>query len=100
MESKEQAGITGAYWVGNELRADVEGEPYLVDTGAEVSMTRKNLTTIGHLTVQLADGKLSTIPYGEWKGIVWLLGPNDLITVEDLKELNKPDGQRKPIEEK
>jgi len=73
--------IAGAYWVGNEIYADVDGRPYLVDTGAEVPMTRKSLRIIGHLTVQFANGEICQMSYGKWKGIVWLLGPNDLLTI-------------------
>ena len=46
MVSQVQAIIDGAYWEGNNLYAEVDGEPYQVDTGAEVSMTRRNLKTI------------------------------------------------------
>jgi len=95
MKSKKQAVITGAYWVGNEIYADVDGKPYLVDTGAEMSMTRKKLTIIGHRTVRYGNGGMSTMPYAKWKGIEWLLGPDDLVTIKDLRELNKPESQRK-----
>ena len=90
MEDRARVVIDGAYWVGNDIYVNVDGESYLVDTGAEVSMTRRSLSIIGHLRVQLANGEITTMPYGKWKGIVWLLGPNDLLTIEDLKELNKP----------
>jgi len=100
MESETKAVMKGAYWVVKTPYTNVEGKPYLVDTGAEVSMTSKSLTIIGHLTVKFADGVSTTQPYGKWKGIVWLLGPYDLITVGDLQQLNKLENQRQPIEKK
>jgi len=48
----------------------VDGRPYLVDTGAEVSMTRKSLKIIGHLRVQFANDEISIMSYGIWKGVV------------------------------
>lgn len=44
--------LDNAYWVGDEIYTLVDGSPYLVDTGAEVSMTRKSLKRKRHLTVQ------------------------------------------------
>ncbi|KAI3365400.1 hypothetical protein L3Q82_010490 [Scortum barcoo] len=70
-------------------------EPYLVDSGAEVSMTRRSLETKGHLKVQLANGTLEEMPFGIWKRIVWLKGPYDLITTRDLKELQLPKKLRR-----
>ncbi|KAI3377338.1 hypothetical protein L3Q82_008541 [Scortum barcoo] len=72
-------------------------EPYLVDSGAEVSMTRRSLETKGHLKVQLANGTLEEMPFGIWKRIVWLKGPYDLITTRDLKELQLPKKLRRSL---
>lgn len=76
------------YQIGDEVYANVDGVPYLVDTGAEVSMTRKDLTPRGHLRVRLADGTVTSIPYGIWKGIVWALGKYDLLSLHDLRLLH------------
>ncbi|KAI3368878.1 hypothetical protein L3Q82_025859 [Scortum barcoo] len=75
-------------------------EPYLVDSGAEVSMTRRSLETKGHLKVQLANGTLEEMPFGIWKRIVWLKGPYDLITTRDLKELQLPKKLRRSRKER
>uniref|UniRef100_A0A673BIY0 ribonuclease H n=1 Tax=Sphaeramia orbicularis TaxID=375764 RepID=A0A673BIY0_9TELE len=75
------------YQVGDEIYSNVDGVPYLVDTGAQVLMTRRNLTPKGHLKVQLADGTITSIPYGIWKGIVWALGKYDLLSLHDMKLL-------------
>lgn len=48
--------LENVYWVGDEIYTLVDGSPYLVDTGAEVSMTRKSLKRKQHLTVQCANG--------------------------------------------
>ncbi|XP_014914825.1 endogenous retrovirus group K member 19 Pol protein-like [Poecilia latipinna] len=52
-------------------------------------MTRKDLETAGHLKVQFANGKVEKMPYGTWKGVVWIKGPYNLLTVKDLEELSK-----------
>ena len=48
----------------------------------------------------MANGEFNTMPFGIWKGVVWIVGPNDLVTIEDLKELRKPKKQRKPVKKK
>lgn len=58
-------------------------------------MTRTSLKMIGHL----ANGDVSTMSYGIWKGVIWLLGPHNLVTIEDL-ELNRPKKQRRPMKNK
>ncbi|KAI3375384.1 hypothetical protein L3Q82_021867 [Scortum barcoo] len=68
-----------------------------VDSGAEVSMTRRSLETKGHLKVQLVNGTLEEMPFGIWKRIVWLKGPYDLITTRDLKELQLPKRLRRSL---
>ncbi|MEQ2218620.1 hypothetical protein XENOCAPTIV_005779 [Xenoophorus captivus] len=78
----------------------VEGEPYLVDTGVEVSVTRRGLKTTGYLTVQFANGTVEEMPYGTWQGIIWVKGPYNLIPVTDLKELNKPWGERRSLSQR
>ena len=100
METGVRVVIEGAYWIDDSVYADVDGEPYLVDTGAEVSMTRKALDIVGHLSVQLADGEVTTLPYGLWKGVVWMKGPNNLITMKDLRELRKSKKSRQPMRKK
>lgn len=35
------------------------------------------------------------MPYGVWKGIVWIKGPFDLVCVKDLKTLNGPAWSKK-----
>uniref|UniRef100_A0A4W6EKI2 ribonuclease H n=1 Tax=Lates calcarifer TaxID=8187 RepID=A0A4W6EKI2_LATCA len=79
---------------GGDIYTKVDGEPYLADSGAEVSMTRRSLETAGHLKVQLANGETKRMPFGVWKKIVWIKGSYDLITTRDLKELGKPKNQR------
>ncbi|KAE8291465.1 hypothetical protein D5F01_LYC11073 [Larimichthys crocea] len=69
MASKARVTLWNAYWVGEDIYANVDGEPYLVDSGAEVSMR---------------------MPFGIWRGVVWHKGPYNLITTQDLKELNEP----------
>lgn len=54
-------------WQGNKIYTKVGGVPYLVDAGAEVSMTRRDLETTGHLQVQFADERVEEMPYGTWK---------------------------------
>jgi len=63
-------------------------------------MTRKSLKIIGNLRVQFANGEISAMSYGTWKGVVWLLGLNNLVTIRDLRELNKPKKQRRPMKRK
>uniref|UniRef100_A0A3B5B8S8 ribonuclease H n=1 Tax=Stegastes partitus TaxID=144197 RepID=A0A3B5B8S8_9TELE len=67
----QQARVTldHAYWRGNEIYADVEGVPYLVDSGAEVLMTCKSLPEEGHLRVQLADGTTKKLPFRDHRFI-------------------------------
>uniref|UniRef100_A0A3Q1FW71 ribonuclease H n=1 Tax=Acanthochromis polyacanthus TaxID=80966 RepID=A0A3Q1FW71_9TELE len=91
--TQKEARVTleNAYWDGDNIYTDVDGVPYLVDSGAEVSMTRRRLTVRGHLKVQLADGTLTNFPFAVWKGIVWLLGPYNLITTGDLMDLYNQD---------
>ena len=100
MAKEARVTLENAYWKGNDIYTNVEGIPYLVDTGAEVSMTRRSLTEIGYLTVQLATGTIEKIGYGIWKNIIWTLGPNNLITVADLNELNQPHGRRSCVKKK
>ncbi|KAM3583197.1 uncharacterized protein V6R79_015670 [Siganus canaliculatus] len=82
---------------GDDIYTKVDGEPYLVDSGAEVSMTRKSLETKGHLRVLLANGCLERMPFGIWMGIVWLKGPYNLITPRDMKELQLPQRMRRSL---
>ncbi|MEQ2218836.1 hypothetical protein XENOCAPTIV_008717 [Xenoophorus captivus] len=56
--------LENAYWRGDEIFTKVGGEPYLVDTRAEVK------------------------------------GPYNLITITDLKELNKPWGERRSLSQR
>ncbi|MEQ2213602.1 hypothetical protein XENOCAPTIV_017662 [Xenoophorus captivus] len=93
MMTRPRVTLENAYWRGDEIYTKVEGEPYLVDTGAEESMTRRGLKTTRYLTVQFANGTIEEMPYGTWQGIIWVKGPYNLITVTDLKELNKPWGE-------
>lgn len=88
-----------AYWVRDDICSIVDGVPFLVDTGAEVSMTRRCLKTAGSLRVQLVDGTVKSIPFRSWKGIVWLLGDYDLIPTRDLKTLHQDSGNRVSPEE-
>ncbi|KAI3367034.1 hypothetical protein L3Q82_009668 [Scortum barcoo] len=97
MATKARVTLENAYWVGDDIYAKVDGKPYLVDSGAEVSMTRRSLETKGHLKVQLANGTLEEMPFGIWKRIVWLKGPYDLITTRDLKELQLPKKLRRSL---
>ncbi|MEQ2232225.1 hypothetical protein ILYODFUR_008977 [Ilyodon furcidens] len=59
-----------------------------------MSMTRRGLKTKAYLTVQLVNGTIEEMPYGTWQGIIWVKGPYNLITVTDLKELNRPRKER------
>ncbi|MEQ2297408.1 hypothetical protein AMECASPLE_034452 [Ameca splendens] len=70
--------------MGEEIYTKVDREPYLVDTGAGVSRTT------GYLTVEFAIRTVEEMAHGTYQGIIWLKGPYNLITVTDLKELNKP----------
>ncbi|KAI3356022.1 hypothetical protein L3Q82_017294 [Scortum barcoo] len=97
MATKARVTLENAYWVGDDIYTKVDGKPYLVDSGAEVSMTRRSLETKGHLKVQLANGTLEEMPFGIWKRIVWLKGPYDLITTRDLKELQLPKRLRRSL---
>ncbi|MEQ2199210.1 hypothetical protein XENOCAPTIV_027519, partial [Xenoophorus captivus] len=94
MMARPQVTLENAYWKGDEIYTEVGEEPYLLDIGAEVSMTCRGLKTTRYLTVQFANGTVEEIPYGTWQGIIWVKGPYNLITVTDLKELNKPFGER------
>ncbi|KAK9517559.1 hypothetical protein VZT92_022919 [Zoarces viviparus] len=100
MAKRARVTVDHAYWVGDEIYTNVDGVPYLVDTGAEVSMTRKCLETKGHLTVQLADGTIKKTPFGVWKGIVWVLGPYNLMTITDLRELHGSPAGRVPLKKR
>ncbi|MEQ2199097.1 hypothetical protein XENOCAPTIV_024658 [Xenoophorus captivus] len=40
------------------------------------------------------------MPYGTWQGIIWVKGPYNLIIVTDLKELNKPWGDRRSLSQR
>ncbi|MEQ2207724.1 hypothetical protein XENOCAPTIV_017567 [Xenoophorus captivus] len=82
------------------MDSEVGKEPYLEDTGAEVSMTRRGLKTTGYLTVQFAKGTAEEMPYGTWQGIIWVKGPYNLITITYLKELNKPFGERRSLSQR
>ncbi|KAE8283579.1 hypothetical protein D5F01_LYC18982 [Larimichthys crocea] len=95
--SEARVTLRNAYWVGEDIYANVDGEPYLVDSGAEVSMTRRSLETKGHLKIMLANGEIDKMPYGIWKGVVWLKGPNNLLTTRDLKRINEPRRGRKSL---
>ncbi|MEQ2193179.1 hypothetical protein XENOCAPTIV_025455, partial [Xenoophorus captivus] len=64
MITRPRVTLENAYWRGDEIYTKVGGEPYLVDTGAEVSMTRRGLKTTGYLTVQFANGTVEEMPYG------------------------------------
>lgn len=97
MAHRPRVILWDTYWVGDQIYAKVDEDPYLVDTGAEVSMTRKGLETKGHLRIRLANGKEDVMPYGIWKGIVWLKGPYNLITTEDLRDLREPHRIRRPV---
>ena len=97
MPNKRRVTLENAYWSGGDIYSEVKGTPYLVDSGAEVSMTRKPLKTKGYLSVLLADDTLRQMPYGVWEGIVWVVGPNNLLTTQDLAELQKPKNQRKQV---
>lgn len=76
--------------MGDEIYTNVDGTPYEVDTGVEVSITHVDLETKGHLKVGFADGGAKEMPFGIWKGVVWIKGPHNLIAVRDLKELMRP----------
>ncbi|MEQ2198669.1 hypothetical protein XENOCAPTIV_016314 [Xenoophorus captivus] len=91
---------TVTYWRGDQIYTKVVGEPYPVDTGAEVSMTHRGLKTTGYLMVQFANGTMEEMPYGTWQGIIWVKGPYNLITVTDLKELNKPWGEHRSLSQR
>ncbi|MEQ2301651.1 hypothetical protein AMECASPLE_038282 [Ameca splendens] len=93
MMTRPRVTLENAYWRGDKIYTKVGREPYLVDTGAEVSMTRRGLKTTGYLTVQFANRTVEEMPYGTWQGIIWVKGPYNLITITDLKELNKPWGE-------
>ncbi|MEQ2192719.1 hypothetical protein XENOCAPTIV_016102 [Xenoophorus captivus] len=97
MTTRPRVTLENAYWRGDEIYTEVGKEPYLVDTGAEVSMTRRGLKTTGYLTVQFANGTVEEMPYGIWQGIIWVKGPCNLITVTHLKELNKPFGEQRSL---
>lgn len=97
MASEARVTLENAYWVGDDIYTKVDGEPYLVDSGAEVSMTRKSLETRGHLKVQFANGIVERLPFGIWKGIVWVKGPYDLITTRDLRDLHSPKRIQKSL---
>ncbi|KAI3374213.1 hypothetical protein L3Q82_005938 [Scortum barcoo] len=55
MATKARVTPENAYWVGDDIYAKVDGKPYLVYSGAEVSMTRRSPETKGHLKVQLGN---------------------------------------------
>ncbi|MEQ2210999.1 hypothetical protein XENOCAPTIV_023837, partial [Xenoophorus captivus] len=96
MTTRPRVILENAYWRGDEIYTEVGKEPYLVDTGAEASMTRRGLKTTGCLTVQFANGTIEEMPYGTWQGIIWM----NLITVTVLKELNKPFEERRSLSQR
>ncbi|MEQ2208018.1 hypothetical protein XENOCAPTIV_023224 [Xenoophorus captivus] len=100
MMTRPRVTLENAYWREDEIYTKVGGEPYLVDTGAEVSMTRRGLKTTGYLMVQFANGTVEEMPYVTWQGIIWMKGPYNLITVTDLKELNKPYGEQRSLSQR
>ncbi|MEQ2289990.1 hypothetical protein AMECASPLE_038790 [Ameca splendens] len=63
-------------------------------------MTRRGLKTTGYLMVQFANGTIEEMPYGTWQGIMGVKGPYNLITVTDLKELNKPWGEHRSLSQR
>lgn len=65
-----QVTLEKAYWVGDEIHTNIDGTPYQADTGAEVSMTHKNLETKKHLKIGLANRDPKEMPFGIWKGVV------------------------------
>lgn len=74
MSLEARVTLDNAYWVGDETYMLVDGSPYLVDTGAWVSMTRKSLKREGHLTVQFVNGfesaKVKGVAHADlWKKI-------------------------------
>lgn len=62
MASKARVSLEHAYWVGDDIYTTVDGTPYLVDSGAEVSMTRRSLPTKGHLKILLASRTVEEMP--------------------------------------
>lgn len=56
--------------MGDEIHTNIDGTPYQADTGAEVSMTHKNLETKKHLKIGLANRDPKEMPFGIWKGVV------------------------------
>ncbi|MEQ2287159.1 hypothetical protein AMECASPLE_009591 [Ameca splendens] len=100
MMTRLRVTLENVYWRGNEIYTKVEGEPYLVDTGEEISMTRRGLKTTGCLTDHFANGTVEEMLCGTWQGIIWVKGPYNLITVTDLKELNKPWGERHSLSQR
>ena len=85
--------LENAYWKGDTIYANIEGEPYLVDTGAEISMTNKPLKPQGLLIVELADGRRKPMAYGFWLDKVWIIGSQNLLSLKDL-EGNKSLAER------
>lgn len=79
--------LENAYIQGDKLYTDVDGVPYLVDTGADVSMTTKKLEPLCMLEVITADGKTIKMKYAEWKGIFWIFRLYDLVSLRDLKHV-------------
>lgn len=100
MASKVQVTLDNPYWVGDDIYTKVDREPYLVDSGAEVYMTRRSLETKGHFEIMVANVTTDKMPFEIWKGIVWLKGPYNLISTRDLKELYAPKRCRKSLRQR
>ncbi|MEQ2210393.1 hypothetical protein XENOCAPTIV_012771 [Xenoophorus captivus] len=78
-----------------EKRSEESSEDYIKDVWPMITNATERW-----LTVQFANGTVEEVPYGTWQGIIWVKGPYDLITVTDLKELNKPWGEHRSLSQR
>ena len=100
MEHGSRVVLKNAYRQGSNIYTKMDGVPYLVDTGTEVSMTRGNVEVQGHLKITLSNGKVTKMPYGNWKKTVRLLGPYNMVSLNDLDEWHKKGKKQTPVRNK
>lgn len=69
------------------LYIEIQGTNYLIDTGAEVSISAEPLDKSGIIPVQTYDGQIRTEKTGEKYGITMIEGSENLLAAKDLKKI-------------
>lgn len=69
------------------LYIEIQGTNFLIDTGAEVSISAEPLDKNGIIHVQTYDGQIRTEKTGEKYGITMIEGSENLLAAKDLKKI-------------